>query len=150
MVKFMQTTVICNLRQLEFGSLYVIVQLKIYHCDGAIYRGWAFCPKGWAFCPKGWPFCPFCVKFVKPFYFYDIVYIYDENICTSGIRCVFGHGSIPKSFIHWLLRSKPAFLGWVSCPMLLYLFQAHKFTYLITSLVWESSVQAGELGPVSI
>ena len=48
--------------------------LEIYHCDGEIYRGWAFCPKWWAFCHKGWAFLPFCVNFIKSFCFYDIVY----------------------------------------------------------------------------
>ena len=38
----------------------------------------------------------------------------------SRIRRVFGHGSISKSFIHWLLRYGPAFLGWMSYPMLPY------------------------------
>ena len=35
---------------------------------------------------------------------------------------MFGYRSISKSFIYyWLLRYKPRFLGWASCPMLLYI-----------------------------
>ena len=58
----------------------MIIQLKIYHCDGAVYWGWAFCHKGWAF-------CHFCAKFIKSFYFYDIyfmtkIYVYQEfDLC---------------------------------------------------------------------
>ena len=47
-------------------------------------------------------------------------YISAENICLSRIWRLFGHGSISKSFIHWLLRYGPAFLGWMSYPMLPY------------------------------
>ena len=43
---------------------------------------------------------------------------YDQNICISRTWCVFGHASIWESFIYWLLRYEPAFLGWASCSML--------------------------------
>ena len=38
---------------------YLISQLKIYHCDGAIYRGGCFAPKGGLLVPKGGRLVPF-------------------------------------------------------------------------------------------
>ena len=58
-MRLKQTTVICNIKQIEFESLLVIIQLKVYHCGGLIYRGWAFLPP---------------LKFIKSFYFYVIIY----------------------------------------------------------------------------
>ena len=45
---------------------------------------------------------------------------HNENVCKARIQGVFGHELISKSFIHWLLRYEPGFLGWASCPMLPY------------------------------
>ena len=44
-------------------------------------------------------------------------YLYIKNV-SPRTRCVFGHASISESFIYWLLRYEPAFLGWASCSML--------------------------------
>ena len=43
----------------------MIIQLQIYHCDGAIYRGGRFVTKGWHFAHFG-------VQFIKSYYFYDM------------------------------------------------------------------------------
>ena len=64
-------------------------------------------------------FAILCKMFkVVLFLCYHIFYV--VNICISRNRFVFGYGSVSKSFVHWLSRYEPAFIGWPPCPMLLY------------------------------
>ena len=56
-VKFKQTTVICNKR-------YVLVTIEFITVTGQC-RGWAFCPKWWAFCPHMGQLRPFLCKIYK-------------------------------------------------------------------------------------
>ena len=52
------------------------------------------------------------------------IYICIYIIYISIIRCVFGHGSVSKSFNHCFLRYEPVFLGWASCPVLPYFYRS--------------------------
>ena len=73
----------------------MLIQVKIYHCDEAIYGG------GGRFSPKGGRLALSSEidEVVSVLWYHTF---YDENICISRIRRVFGHGSISKSFINWL------------------------------------------------
>ena len=94
---------------------------------------------GGRFVTKGWRFADFGVKFIKSFYFYDIIYFTSNiYIYISIIRCVFGHGSVSKSFNHWFLRYEPVFLGWASCLMLPYSYRWLDCLFNIFS-VWHLS-----------
>ena len=61
-----------------------------------------------------------------------------RQIYISIIRCVFGHGSVSKSFNHWFLRYEPVFLGWASCLMLPYSYRWLDCLFNIFS-VWHLS-----------
>ena len=80
---------------------------------------------------------------------------YQENICIAKIWRAFDYKSISKSFIHWLLRYEPRFLGWASCPMSPYPVNSpHKGQWrgaLMFTLIcdringWVNNRQAGDL-----
>ena len=63
---------------------------------------------------------PFLIKNIKVVLNLQYHIFYQENICRAEIWRAFDYKSISKSFIHWLLRYEPRFLGWASCPMLPY------------------------------
>ena len=82
---------------------------------------------GGRFVTKGWRFGDFGVKFIKSYYFYDIIYFTSNiyiYIYISIIRCVFGRGSVSKSFNNCFLRYELVFLGWASCLMLPYFYRS--------------------------
>ena len=87
----------------------------------AIIPGVCFAPKGGRFVQNSGRLPLLCKIYVVVLFLWYPIY-YDENIGISRIRCVFGHGTILKSFIHWLLRYEPAILGWAYCPMLPHLY----------------------------
>ena len=58
----------------------------------------------------------FWVNSTNLFYVYNIIILYNENICRSKIGCVSGHELISKNFIHWSFRYEPGFLRRAFCP----------------------------------